>query len=119
MNLRAGYPYWLIKNGLPYEYPKLEQSLKTDVVVIGGGISGALAAYHLAQAGVNCVVVDARTIGLGSTCASTALLQYEIDVPLSKLIGIAGYDNAVRAYKLCERSIHSLHQIARNIGFPD
>ncbi len=41
MNLTTGYPYWLINSGLPNNYPKLEHSVKTDIVIIGGGISGA------------------------------------------------------------------------------
>ena len=32
--------------------------------------------------GVNCIVVDAKSIGLGKSCASTSSLQYEIDTPL-------------------------------------
>src|SRR4051812_42198507 len=101
MDLHSGYPFWLIKNGLPFEYPKLDRSIKTDVVILGGGISGALTAYHLINEAVDCVVVDARTIGLGSTCASTALLQYEIDTPLCRLKDKVGYSNAVQSYKLC------------------
>ena len=53
--------------------------MTSDVVVIGGGITGALAAVHLADAGVKTMVLDERNIGTGSTSASTALLQYEID----------------------------------------
>ncbi|HEX2684401.1 MAG TPA: FAD-dependent oxidoreductase, partial [Ferruginibacter sp.] len=119
MNLRAGYPFWLIKNGLPFDYPKLESSYTADVVVMGGGISGALAAYHLVQAGVDCLVVDARTIGLGSTCASTSLLQYEIDTPLYRLKDMVGLKNAVRSYQYCTEAIHSLGRIAGEIKFPD
>jgi glycine/D-amino acid oxidase-like deaminating enzyme len=100
-----------------YDYPKLEQSLKTDVVVLGGGISGALAAYYLSKAGINCTVLDARNIGLGSSCASTSLLQYEIDVPLSELQNKIGYKNAVKAYQLCAQSILKLQDIAGDIGF--
>ena len=40
MNLSSGYPFWLIKDGLLHEYEKLEKSLRTDVVIMGGGISG-------------------------------------------------------------------------------
>ncbi|MES2622526.1 MAG: FAD-dependent oxidoreductase, partial [Bacteroidota bacterium] len=117
MNLTTGYPYWLINNGLPASYPKLEQSVKTDVAIIGGGISGALTAYYLISAGFNCIVVDARTIGLGSTCASTSLLQYELDKPLSELVKQIGLQAATRAYKLCSESIDTIQMISKKIKF--
>ena len=117
MNLKSGVPFWLIKNGLLFEYLSLDYDLNTDVVILGGGISGALAAYYLTEAGIECTVVDARSIGQGSTCASTALLQYEIDIPLSKLQKMIGYKDAVRAYEQCAEAIQKLETIARNIGF--
>ncbi|MEO6167261.1 MAG: FAD-dependent oxidoreductase [Chitinophagales bacterium] len=119
MNLKSGYPFWLIKNGLPYNYPQLSVSITTDVVILGGGISGALAAFYLMQNDIECVVIDGRTIGLGSTAASTSLLQYEIDTPLSKLIHLSGYGNAVRAYELCREAIYKLESVAAKIGFKD
>jgi glycine/D-amino acid oxidase-like deaminating enzyme len=119
MNLRSGYPFWLIKNGLPFDYPRLEKSVKCDVIIMGAGISGALSAYYLNNAGVDCVVADARTIGIGSTCASTSLLQYEIDTPLCKLKDMVGLKNAERAYKLCAKSIETLGSIAQKINFTD
>jgi len=115
MNLVSGYPFWLIKDGLLFNYPALQDSINTDVLIIGGGISGALTAYHLTNAGVNCVVVDSRTIGLGSTCASTSLLQYEIDTPLSELIDKVGEKNAVLSYKLCEEAIAKIGAIDKKI----
>lgn len=117
MNLNSGYPFWLIKYGLPYDYPMLQQDIKTDVVIMGGGISGALAAHSLIAAGIDCIVIDQRTIGLGSTCASTSLLQYEIDIPLSRLQHKIGLSNAVNAYKLCEQSLGILRSISNQIGF--
>lgn len=117
MKLSSGYPFWLVRHGLPYDYPKLDKDIETDVVVIGGGISGALMSYHLTNAGVNHIVVDGRTIGLGSTCASTALLQYEIDTPLCELHHKVGLYNAVRAYRLCDESIDALEAIATKIKF--
>ena len=119
MDLESGMPYSLVKNGLMYNYPKLENSLTADVVILGAGISGALSAYYLSKAGFDCVVVDARSIGLGSTCASTSLLQYEIDVPLCILQKKIGYKKAVRAYELCAQSILKLQDIADDIGFKD
>ena len=119
MNLLSGYPFFLIKGGLPFNYPSLERSLKTDVAIIGGGISGALMGYYLTTAGIGTVIADARTIGLGSTCASTSLLQYEIDTPLSELKEMIGIKNAALAYKLCEAAIEKLSAIAKKIKFND
>ena len=119
MDLQSGLPYPLIKNGLMYNYPGLEDSLEAEVVILGGGISGALSAYYLSRAGIDCVVIDARSIGLGSSCASTSLLQYEIDVSLLELQKKVGYKNAVRSYELCGQSILKLQDIAGDIGFKD
>ena len=47
MNLKSGLPFSLIKNGLVANYPKLEKNIETDVLVLGGGISGALTAHYL------------------------------------------------------------------------
>jgi len=115
--LQAGYPYSLIKHGLLFNYPQLNKNLETDVLVVGGGISGALVAWHLIKRGIGCVLADSRTIGLGSTCASTGLLQYEIDTALSELKDIVGLKQAVRAYHLCRQAIYELGDISKEIGF--
>src|SRR5689334_12845681 len=108
MILKSGYPFSLIKNGLVTDYPKLERDLRADTVIMGGGISGALTAWHLCEEGIGSIVIDARTIGLGSTCASTSLLQYEIDTPLFRLTEMIGEEKAARAYMLCNEAINEL-----------
>jgi glycine/D-amino acid oxidase-like deaminating enzyme len=117
MNLSSGYPLDLIRNGIPYDYPQLAADREVDVVVMGGGISGALTAYYLCKSGVNCLLVDARSIGLGSTCASTSLLQYEIDVPLYRLCEKIGKTKAERSYHLSGEAINTLEKICDAIGF--
>jgi len=119
MNLKAGLPYPLIKDGLIANYPKLEENIHTDILIMGGGISGALTAHYLIKNGIDCTVVDARTIGLGSTCASTSLLQYEIDTPLHELAELIGLKGASRSYWLCKDAIDKLASIAAEIGFSD
>ncbi len=119
MDLKSGYPYWLIRNGLPYNYPKLENDLKADIVILGGGISGALVAHELIASGYEVAILDGRTIGLGSTCASTALLQYQIDMPLVKLSEKIGIGPAAMAYLQCAAAVDKLAQIAKKIGYKD
>ena len=96
MDLRSHYPYWLLRHGIINTYPPLTENIKTDVAIMGGGIRGALMAWYLCQAGIGALVVDKRHIGMGSTAFSTAMIQYEIDVPLYKLEKIAGEKNAAK-----------------------
>lgn len=84
---------------------------------MGGGISGALTAHFLMLNNISCIVADARSIGLGSTCASTSLLQYEIDIPLHQLIRLIGKRKAVRSYWLCKEAIDKLLLLGKSIGF--
>lgn len=119
MQLTGGYPFSLIKDGLIHSYPKLLQNSETNTVIIGGGISGALAAYYLINAGIECILVDGRTIGLGSTCASTSLLQYELDTPLHQLKQKIGDKKADRTWQLCGNAIDKLIDIMDSFGFTD
>lgn len=118
MNLHTPHPYWLLKNGLLCEYPALRDTLKVDYLVMGGGITGALTAWYLAQAGIQVAVVDRRHIGMGSTCASTALLQYEIDVPMHQLAKSVGEKDAARSYHLCIHAIDKLELICKKLPLP-
>ena len=115
MDLKSGLPFWLIKNGLTNDYQRLDADIETEVLIIGSGITGALAAHFLCENGVKCVVVDKRMESSGSTTASSAQLQYEIDTYLFDLIEKVGEKNAVKAYELCLESIYTLEKIIKKL----
>lgn len=115
MDLKSGLPFWLIKNGLSENYKRLEKDIETEVLIIGSGITGALVAHFLCENKVNCVVVDRRMESTGSTTASTAQLQYEIDIFLFDLIEKVGEKDAVKAYKMCLESISTLEKIINKL----
>ena len=116
MNLRSVEPFWLLKNGLLNSYPSLKSDISCQVLVVGAGITGALMAHTLTEAGMDVVVVDKRDVGTGSTAASTAMLQYEIDVPLHKLIDQVGERAAVGSYRGCVEAINRLEKLADLTG---
>ena len=60
MDLKSGYPWWTVRNGLPGAFPPLEGDLRCDVAVIGAGITGALAAAEFAAHGHEVAVFDRR-----------------------------------------------------------
>src|SRR5690606_38303169 len=116
MDLHSGMPFWIVLNPLYNYYNPLKKNIKIHTVIIGSGITGALVAHTLCTLGVKCIVVDKRTIGTGSTAASTAQLQYEIDVPLVDLIEKVGEKQAVDAYKSCLQSITDVENVFKAIG---
>ena len=115
MDLKSGYPYWAVKNGLMQAFPPLEDDLRCDVLVVGGGITGALAADELARHGHEVAVVEQRDIGWGSSAASTGLLQYEIDTHMVDLAKRYGEADAVLAYRACAEAIPALGALARGL----
>lgn len=116
MDLHSGMPFWLALNPLYNYYNPLKNNLDTYTVIIGSGITGALVAHTLCSLGIKCVMIDKRTIGTGSTVASTSQLQYEIDVPLTELIKKIGEEKATQAYKCCLQSITDVEQVYKSIG---
>ena len=86
----------------------LAQSIECDIAVIGSGITGALITDALIATGQDIVMLDARDRALGSTAASTALLQYEIDTHLTDLARNIGAQRATRAYRACAASFELL-----------
>jgi glycine/D-amino acid oxidase-like deaminating enzyme len=116
MDLKSGTPFWPIKDGLLATYPALKQDVNCDVAIVGGGISAAITAHHLAEAGVDTLVLEKRDIGYGSTSASTSLLQYEIDTHLHELIDLIGERDAVRSYQVCLEALAKAEQLIAGLG---
>jgi len=115
MDLKSGYPFWAVKNGLLKAFPRLAASVQCDVLIVGAGITGALIGDHLARAGISVCVIDRREAGWGSTSASTALLQYEIDTEMQALAQQYGIADAVLAYKSCAHAIGSLRALSKSL----
>ncbi|GAA4797353.1 FAD-dependent oxidoreductase [Olivibacter ginsenosidimutans] len=116
MDLHSGSPFWALKNPLFQETDTLTEPIQTDVLIIGSGITGALVAHELCTAGIACAIVDKRSIAGGSTSASTAQLQYEIDVPLHELAEQVGEEKAAFAYRASLKSIADLKKVVKQTG---
>lgn len=116
MNLRTGTTVWQTTDSPLPETPPLRVSESCDVVIIGGGISGALCALQLARSGHDVIVLDRRDPISGSTPASTALIQYDLDLPLTRLRNLVGRPNADRAYRACYQAVCELPAFAKSFG---
>jgi glycine/D-amino acid oxidase-like deaminating enzyme len=100
----------------PARYAPLSQNMRCDVAIIGGGITGALAAHHLTEAGLGVVLLDRRHVGEGSTAASTGLLQYEIDTPMVELAAKIGAGGACQGYRAAYDALLQFEPLVASLG---
>jgi glycine/D-amino acid oxidase-like deaminating enzyme len=114
--LRTGRSVWEDRRLPPLSYAPIVRDLRTDVLVVGAGISGAMVADALTDAGCQVVVVDRRRPIAGSTTASTALLQYEIDTPLIHLARRVGHHDAQRIWRRSKLALEALKERTRHLG---
>jgi glycine/D-amino acid oxidase-like deaminating enzyme len=88
------------------------------VVVIGGGITGCVAAQRLASRGLRVVVLEAQKIGRGSTAASTALLMQEPDVDFGDLSERYGRRTAATIWTASRRAVRSMIRAIAGLRTP-
>ncbi len=115
-DLRTGRPVWAARRRPYVPSQALTRDLTADVIVVGSGISGAMIADALSDAGQRVVVVDRRPPFSGSTPASTALLQYEIDVPLTHLSRKVGRQCAERIWRRSYLALSALRNRVAHLG---
>ncbi|MNS59901.1 bifunctional tRNA (mnm(5)s(2)U34)-methyltransferase/FAD-dependent cmnm(5)s(2)U34 oxidoreductase [compost metagenome] len=109
-DLRSGRSLWADSPFTGAPVRPLKQAISVDVAIVGAGISGALMAHELSR-DHEVAVLDRRPPLTGSTLASTALLQWEIDLPLTALADHMGWSKARRAYLRSRRAVDDLKNI--------
>jgi len=106
--LRHGVPLWLNKAAPTRTYSTLRGRLHADIVIIGGGITGAICAYLFARAGIRVVLLESNLVARGSTAASTALLMHEPDRDFTDLAARFGRPTTRRIWSALARATRDL-----------
>jgi glycine/D-amino acid oxidase-like deaminating enzyme len=116
-DLRDGKAVWTAYAGPKIRGARLRRSLRTEVAVIGAGISGCMIAQSLAEAGKRPLIVDRRRAALlGSTAASTSLLQFELDTPLTQLSASIGARKAAQVWMASRDAVNELRTRSAQLG---
>jgi len=84
---------WTENITLP-QFESLKGSVKTDVLIIGGGMAGVLCAYFLQEQGIDYALVEGRTICSGVTKNTTAKITSQHGLIYHKLLKGAGLERA-------------------------
>jgi glycine/D-amino acid oxidase-like deaminating enzyme len=108
---KRNVPYWLdrvTKTRRP-AFPRLRGALDTNIVIVGGGLTGCACAWSFAAAGVKVILLEAEAIGSGTTAGGLGLVREDFD---------ASFQETASAYGL--RAARSLWQTMRraSLDFP-
>ncbi len=111
---RSNESFWKIQNAKVMnryqDWRPLMGERRTDVVVVGAGVTGLSTALELAAAGKSVIVLEARTLGMGTSGATSAHVTYIPDMGLASLIKDFGFDDA----KKLLRGLRESFQVIRS-----
>src|SRR5918911_1343837 len=69
---------------------------RTEVVVVGGGVMGTSTAFHLAEAGVDVLLLERADLAGGSTSKAAGGVRAQFSDPLNIALGARGLDAFAR-----------------------
>lgn len=105
---------WTDSVTLP-NFPKADKEMKTEALIIGGGICGILCAYMLEQKGIDYILVEGSRIGYGITKNTTAKITSQHGLIYNKLIKSVGREKAQMYLSANEKALREYRLIAENI----
>lgn len=102
-------PYWRDSTSLP-TFPKLAENIRTEVAIIGAGITGITTAYLLSKKGMKVVLIDSGNILNGTTGHTTAKITAQHDLIYDELIHHFGADQARLYYEANEKALQFIKE---------
>ncbi len=107
---------WTNDVDLP-RFPTLAANRETEVLVIGGGMAGLLCAYKLRQQGIDCIVLEKKSLGRGVTKGTTAAITAQHDILYQDLVKERGFENAKKYLTANLRAVEEYRSLASDCDF--
>jgi glycine/D-amino acid oxidase-like deaminating enzyme len=111
-----GEPLFTSTNSVPKQYAYLTEDIETDVIIIGGGVTGSILGYYFSKKNISSVILEKGRIGYLSTGVTTSLLQYELDDNLNDLMEATNMKDALRSYNLGLKALSEIDSFINEYG---
>ncbi len=105
---------WSDTQTLP-DFPALKRDLKTDVLIIGGGLAGLMCALLLRREGVRCALLEAERLCGGVTKNTTAKVTSQHGLIYAKLLDRFGPERARAYYDANQTALQTYRDLAQGI----
>lgn len=107
-------PYWL---DIPYApRPKLAENIETEVVVVGGGITGVSAAYHSTRNGLKTVLIEKNIVASGSAGKNAGMLIEGAALDFVDLRNRFGIEEATERWRETVQSREYVFSLIRELA---
>ena len=97
------------------KFPKLQQDIKADVLIIGGGMAGILCAYRLREAGISAVLVEQNTLCSGVTGKTTAKITSQHGLIYESLLRRFGLEQARNYYLANQEALRQYRELCKGM----
>lgn len=94
------------------QYPQLDHDLRTDVLIIGGGMAGLLCAWNLTRAGVDCTLIEKERLLSGVSGRTTAKITSQHGLIYDKLLRTLGPERAKLYWQANEAALGVYRDLA-------
>ena len=94
-------------------FPQLRNDIRTDVLIIGGGMAGLLCGYQLQKAGISCVIAEASRVAEGITRNTTAKVTSQHGLCYHNLLSRFGKGIAGLYLEANEQALKQLRAMGR------
>lgn len=107
--------YWLDSPDIP-NFPSLNESIRTDIVIVGGGIVGITAAYLLRNSGRSVTVLEGGRLLHGTTGYTTAKLSVQHGVIYDELMSTFSEERAKDYYSANRAALDWVQETVSSLG---
>jgi glycine/D-amino acid oxidase-like deaminating enzyme len=113
-----GTEYWAERTAASRRpvHPPYRGQREADAVVIGGGLTGATAAYLFAAAGLRVVLLEAGRLASGSTAGSLGVIVPQPDASYPAVEAAVGRRAARTAWEIARRSSLDLMSLLKRLN---
>lgn len=96
-------------------FAPLQGDLRTQVLIVGGGMTGVLCAHMLAKRGIDCALVEAEHLAWGTTGDTTAKLTVQHGLLYHKLLRQRGREGVLTYLRLQQAALERYRTLCEHI----